>query len=64
MRRAIFATLAVFAIALTTESAEPAKFEVAATMRVVELSGRADFQDLFIACTELSAAPVDRLGEA
>jgi uncharacterized 2Fe-2S/4Fe-4S cluster protein (DUF4445 family) len=37
---------------------------VAASMRVVELSGRADFQDLFIACTELSAAPVDRLGEA
>jgi uncharacterized 2Fe-2S/4Fe-4S cluster protein (DUF4445 family) len=36
---------------------------VAASMRVVELSGRADFQDLFIACTELSAAPVDRLGE-
>ena len=35
---------------------------VAASMRVVELSNRADFQDLFIACTELSAAPVDRLG--
>jgi len=36
---------------------------VAANMRVVELSHRADFQDLFIACTELSAAPADRLGE-
>jgi len=36
---------------------------VAASMRVVELSHRADFQDLFIACTELSAAPADRLGE-
>jgi hypothetical protein len=26
-------------------------------MRIVELSNRADFQDLFVACTELSAAP-------
>jgi uncharacterized 2Fe-2S/4Fe-4S cluster protein (DUF4445 family) len=35
---------------------------LAASMRVVELSNRTDFQDLFIACTELSAEPVDRLG--
>jgi nicotinamidase-related amidase len=34
MRRTIFATLAVLAIALTTESAEPAKFEISATKRV------------------------------
>jgi len=36
---------------------------LAERMRVIELAHRADFQDLFIACTELSAAPVDRLGE-
>ena len=32
---------------------------LAQTMRVVELSNRADFQDLFVACTELSHAPVN-----
>lgn len=37
---------------------------LAGRMRVVELSTRTDFQDLFIACTEISAAPVDELGEA
>jgi len=30
---------------------------LAQAMRIVELSNRADFQDLFVACTELSAAP-------
>jgi hypothetical protein len=32
-------------------------------MGVVELSKRADFQDLFVACTELSDAPMDSIGE-
>ncbi len=35
---------------------------LAATMRVVELANRPDFQDLFIACTELSDATVVELG--
>ncbi len=30
---------------------------LAGAMRVIELSNRADFQELFVACTELSAAP-------
>ena len=30
---------------------------LADAMRVIELSNRADFQDMFVACTELSAAP-------
>lgn len=33
---------------------------LAEAMRIVELSNRADFQDLFVACTELSAAPAPR----
>jgi uncharacterized 2Fe-2S/4Fe-4S cluster protein (DUF4445 family) len=32
---------------------------LARAMRVVELSNRADFQDMFVACTELSDAPID-----
>jgi uncharacterized 2Fe-2S/4Fe-4S cluster protein (DUF4445 family) len=36
---------------------------LAQTMGVVELSNRADFQDLFVACTELSDAPMDSIGE-
>lgn len=35
---------------------------LAAGLRVVELSNRDDFQDLFVACTELSDAPADQLG--
>jgi len=35
--------------------------KLAENMRVIELSHRADFQDLFIACTELSAVPADQL---
>jgi uncharacterized 2Fe-2S/4Fe-4S cluster protein (DUF4445 family) len=35
---------------------------LAARMRVVDLANRADFQDLFVACTELSDAPVSELG--
>jgi uncharacterized 2Fe-2S/4Fe-4S cluster protein (DUF4445 family) len=35
---------------------------LAQAMRVVELSNRTDFQDMFVACTELSDAPID-LGE-
>jgi len=35
---------------------------LARTMRVVELSNRADFQDMFVACTELSAAAVSPFG--
>ncbi len=34
---------------------------LAQTMRVVELSNRADFQDMFVACTELSDAPAPTL---
>jgi hypothetical protein len=30
-------------------------------MRVIELSNRADFQDMFVACTELSAEPAPQL---
>lgn len=36
---------------------------LAARMRVVDLANRADFQDLFVACTELSDATVAELGE-
>jgi uncharacterized 2Fe-2S/4Fe-4S cluster protein (DUF4445 family) len=36
---------------------------LAQAMRVVELSNRADFQDMFVACTELSDAPIDLSGE-
>jgi len=36
---------------------------LARSMRVVELSNRADFQDMFVACTELSDAPIDLSGE-
>lgn len=36
---------------------------LAQTMRVLELSNRADFQDMFVACTELSDAPIDLNGE-
>jgi hypothetical protein len=32
-------------------------------MRVVELSNRADFQDMFVACTELSDAAIALEGE-
>jgi uncharacterized 2Fe-2S/4Fe-4S cluster protein (DUF4445 family) len=32
---------------------------LAQAMRVVELSNRADFQDMFVACTELSDAPIN-----
>lgn len=32
---------------------------LAQSMRVVELSNRADFQDMFVACTELSDAPIN-----
>lgn len=37
--------------------------KLAQSMRVVELSNRADFQDLFVACTELSDAPMNNGGE-
>ena len=37
--------------------------KLAQSMRVVELSNRADFQDLFVACTELSDAPMYASGE-
>ena len=37
--------------------------KLAQSMRVVELSNRADFQDLFVACTELSDAPMNTSGE-
>ena len=36
---------------------------LAESMRVVELSNRADFQDMFVACTELSDAVIDLSGE-
>ena len=36
---------------------------LAGQMRVIELSYRADFQDLFVACTELSAASAAQAGE-
>ena len=34
---------------------------LAEAMRVIELSNRADFQDMFVACTELSAEPAPQL---
>jgi uncharacterized 2Fe-2S/4Fe-4S cluster protein (DUF4445 family) len=36
---------------------------LAESMRVVELSNRADFQDMFVACTELSDAVIDLSGD-
>jgi uncharacterized 2Fe-2S/4Fe-4S cluster protein (DUF4445 family) len=36
---------------------------LAQAMRVVELSNRAEFQDMFVACTKLSDAPIDLSGE-
>jgi uncharacterized 2Fe-2S/4Fe-4S cluster protein (DUF4445 family) len=36
---------------------------IAESMRVVELSNRADFQDMFVACTEISDAAIDLSGD-
>jgi uncharacterized 2Fe-2S/4Fe-4S cluster protein (DUF4445 family) len=36
---------------------------LAESMRVVELSNRADFQDMFVACTEISDAAIDLGGD-
>jgi len=36
---------------------------LAESMRVVELSNRADFQDMFVACTEISDAAIDLAGD-